>query len=144
MVRVEREIPVDASREAVWSFVTDPRNKVRMLPPVTGYTELESEGYRWSIDAPLVGSVEIDTPVSRREENRLLEFGGEHKLATVAGRHLIKEEGDDVVLRLVFGVESPLPGVETTFRKLFYREIRRREDEIRERIEEYEKTESVK
>ncbi|MDY6776250.1 MAG: SRPBCC family protein [Halobacteria archaeon] len=127
MVKVSRSFRISAPKKSVWDFISDPNNRVRFLPSVKGYRSLGDGEFEWDIHIPVVGgTISFRTHDIERIEGKRVEFKGEHRIVSLRGVNELREEGDDdeVEVKVVFEVDSRIPGVESAFKRIFNRELR--------------------
>jgi carbon monoxide dehydrogenase subunit G len=124
-VRVERRFVVPLSRDSVWDFLADPRNRARAISVVKSF-EVRADSTIWHLELPLPGvgrTMTVRTRTVERVPPELVRFEGESTAVTVAGEHRIEEHGTETAVQNRFDVTGHLPGVETVFRRRFDTEI---------------------
>lgn len=120
-VRAERTLEVDATPEAVWSFIADAEKRAMAISVVTDFELEDPDGRhaRWLLQLPIPligGSVIVETEDVTRRPPEYVEFVGKSKLFDVVGEHDVTETEDGSMLSNRFVVDGKVPGVERFFK----------------------------
>ncbi|MFB6282988.1 MAG: hypothetical protein ABEK59_03515 [Halobacteria archaeon] len=152
MVRVERTYLVNSTEEDLWSLVTDPDVKVDLLSPVQDY-EPTKNGYRWLIEAPVIGETPLKTDTVTKEPNSVVKYRGKKFMIKVTTIHRILDNPDPDDIDAVgdvddpdegigiynrFNVKTRIPGGEKGFKDAFERKEKEKKEEVLEFIESFE------
>jgi carbon monoxide dehydrogenase subunit G len=119
-VRVERTFDLDASPEAVWAFISDPRKRAE---PISVVEEFEVTGERtatWhvSLPIPLISrTARVETRDTDVEPPEYVRFVGRSKVMRVVGEHELTPHDGGTRLTNRFTVDGKLPGVEKYFKR---------------------------
>lgn len=126
-VRLEDTRRIDASPEAVWSFIADPGNRARAISTVRRF-EVHGGPDRhttWWIELPirLLGTITVETRERERREPEFVEFVGHSRAFEVVGNHRIEGRDGGTTFSSTFEVNGKLPGVERVFERQFPQEL---------------------
>lgn len=136
--RVTRRFQIDASPEAVWSFIEDPANRARAISVVDRF-EQDGETTIWHIRLPIPlirTTIKVRTRDTKREPPRFVRFQGKSSAFDVQGEHRIEPGEDQTTVVNVFTVKGRAPGVERFFRRNLDKELTNLERALRENVTE--------
>lgn len=114
-IEAERTITLDAPREDVWQFVSNPTTRAETLSIVERYSIDGDGSATWEVDLPIPfiqESFPVETEDSEVKEPKYLKYVGDSKAFSITGEHWINESGGGTFLQLRLTLEAKLPGVE--------------------------------
>lgn len=124
MVRVRRTFEIDAPRDQVWEFISNPDNRAKFLSSVKGYRVLSEDEVEWDIGLPVIGAtIKFRTRDVEKIEGEKVVFEGSHSVVSLRGVHELHDTENGVKVDVLFEVKSGVPGVERAFKRRFDKEI---------------------
>lgn len=133
-VRVERVFEIDAPRQDVWEFISDPEKRAR---PISVVEDFETTGERtavWHVKLPIPRfsrTLTVETEETEIDPPRFVQFVGKAKGMKVNGEHELEAIDGGTRLTNRFVVDGSIPGVETYFKRKLDGEMENIEAAIR-------------
>lgn len=120
--RARRTLEVDADRETVWSYISDPAFRADAISVVESYEPTPGENRRvtWHVVLPIPfvrATIPIETEELSRNPPGQVTFRGDSRVMSVTGEHTLEETEDGTRLVTELTVEGSVPGVETYFKR---------------------------